>query len=336
MLASWLDGYQDRDYLLRGFSEGFLLDFSGSECPVTGSNARNTVHNKVAVETKLHSELECGRYAGPFDRPPPFDNIKCTPLALREKSTPGTWRLTHNLSFPYDETSTNAGIPSEKASVKYANIGDAIVIIQILKRRGGRRVFMAKCDIAEAFRNLPLHPSQYHLVGFMWLLKYYYDRCLPMGASSSCRIFERFSDALKWILETKFNCPFVVKILDDFFFLADSYDACLNALDSFRALCRDIGLPLAPAKTVLPCERIEFLGIELDSANMVAVIPEDQIDRYEADTRDLLVREKATLRELIGKLNFATSIVNVGRPFLRRLYDATAGVAKPFYKVRLL
>ena len=47
-----------------------------------------------------------------------------------------------------------------------------------------------------------------------------------MGCSSSCRIFEHFSDALKWILETKFGLREVVKVLDDFLFLHIDGNSC--------------------------------------------------------------------------------------------------------------
>jgi hypothetical protein len=63
---------------------------------------------------------------------------------------------------------------------------------------------MAKCDIEDAFRLVPIHPTDYHLLGFTWNNLYYYDRCLPMGASSSCQIFESFSSSLHWIMENKY------------------------------------------------------------------------------------------------------------------------------------
>ena len=51
---------------------------------------------------------------------------------------------------------------------------------------------MAKMDIEDGFRNIPVHPCDYHLLGFQWEGQFYYDKCLPLGASSSCKIFETF------------------------------------------------------------------------------------------------------------------------------------------------
>ncbi len=75
---------------------------------------------------------------------------------------------------------------------------------------------MAKLDIKGAFRIVPLHPCQYHLMGFKCENKYYYDKNLAMGLSSSCQIFETISEAVVFILNTKYTVIDVVKIHDDF------------------------------------------------------------------------------------------------------------------------
>jgi hypothetical protein len=67
----------------------------------------------------------------------------------------------------------------------------------------GRDSYLGKTDVEDAFRNFDIHPSDYHLLGFTWNGFYYYDKCLPMGASSSCQVFEKCSCALQWIMETK-------------------------------------------------------------------------------------------------------------------------------------
>ena len=69
---------------------------------------------------------------------------------------------------------------------------------------------------------------------------------------------------------------------------------------------------------------------------MLAQLPVDKLESYSSSVEELLQKDKVQLRELqsvIGKLQFATTIIKVGRPFLRRLYDLTCHVAKPFYMV---
>ena len=230
--------------------------------------------------------------------------------------------MIHNLSYPYDKSSVNANIPTECSTVKYETIGNAIQIIQ----QCSPNAFMAKTDIADAFRLIPLHPSQYHLTGFSWRNKIYYDLCLPMGASSSCRIFERFSNALKFILIHRFQIVNVTKILDDFLFVSSSKLTCQRYLDIFIDLCQTINIPLAKHKTVAPTNEIIFLGIQINSTKMIAQLPEDKLHNYKLAVEKFYDRKKFSLKEfqsMIGKLQFATCVIPVGRCFLRRLYNAT-------------
>ena len=62
---------------------------------------------------------------------------------------------------------------------------------------------MARTDIESAFRIVPLAENQYPLVGFVWKVKFYYDRCMVMGAVSSCKTFEEVSSTLEWIARNK-------------------------------------------------------------------------------------------------------------------------------------
>lgn len=69
---------------------------------------------------------------------------------------------------------------------------------------------------------------------------------------------------------------------------------------------------------------------------MMVQLPEDKLVRYRSDVQAALKVNKMFLRDLqslIGKLQFATTVVKVGKAFLRRLYDLTVGATRPFDKV---
>ena len=324
--------HPDAQYLSDGFSKGFLLHFDGEESSFTAHNSFSAKANPQVVRNKINQELALNRIAGPFEHPP-FPHFKSSPLALREKQQPGKFRLLHNLSYPYDSTAVNSNISKEHSTVKYQTLRDAISLIL----KNSPQAYIAKSDIADAFRLIPLHPSQYHLTGFFFE-GFYYDRCLPMGCSSSCQIFETFSSAIKWVLQTKLAVPNVVKVLDDFFFVGKTEADCRHALDQFTKLCSELGVPLAPHKTVGPTTSLTFLGVELDSFEMQARLPLEKLQTYTRDLQELLTHKKVTLRNLkstIGKLEFSTAVIPSGKPFLRRLHDLTIGVSKPFYFVRL-
>ena len=333
VLSELLRGYPKAEYIIHGFTHGFLLDFEGEDSPLSSRNSHTVAEQKDIVSEKISKERALGRIAGPFQSPP-FEHFKSSPLSLRPKKEAGKYRLLHNLSYPYNETSVNFNIPRDKATVNYARLDDAIKIIQNF----GPGTFLAKSDIADAFRIIPLHPSQYHLTGFKFNDLYYYDKCLPMGCSSSCRIFEHFSDALKWILETKFGLREVVKVLDDFLFLHIDGNSCSKSLNTFLAMCERVGVPTAPHKTEGPAQIMCFLGVRLDTEQMWAELPGDKLLEYASQVHRISQRTKITLRELksvIGRLQFATVVVPHGRAFLRRLHDLTMGVKKPFYFIRI-
>ena len=106
----------------------------------------------------------------------------------------------------------NDTIPKEFSSLSYASLDDAILLIKAT----GKGAFLAKTDIEAAFCLVPIHPSEYYLLGFKWDGKYYFDKCLPMGASSSCKIFEGLSTALEWVAVNKLGIDKIVHILDVF------------------------------------------------------------------------------------------------------------------------
>ena len=85
---------------------------------------------------------------------------------------------------------------------------------------------MAKADIRDAFRFIPLAPTDYELTGFTLQAKLYYERCLPRMASSACTIFEKLLDALVFILKNNFHVKHISKVLDEFLFIGDRPTAC--------------------------------------------------------------------------------------------------------------
>jgi hypothetical protein len=157
--------------------------------------------------------------------------------------------------------SINDGISSEHTAVCYSRVDDAISMIKKLCKG----CFLAKTDIKNAFRIIPICPQDYDLLGIFWQGKFYYDRAMPMGCASSCRTFETFSTALQWVAQKHLNIAHLVHILDDYLMAASSYDQCCTDLKNFLSLCEYLGVPIAQEKTVGPRTTLTFAGIELDT-----------------------------------------------------------------------
>ena len=317
---------------MKGFREGFPVHYAGSRFSCDSPNLKFALQNPAAVDAKLCKELESHRLAGPFTSPP-FSVFRVSPLGLVPKKTEGEFRLIHHLSFPKG-TSLNDGIPPEHTSVSYATVEDAIRFIKTV----GPGCFLAKTDIKNAFRIIPIRPEDYNLLGMCWQGLYYFDRCMPMGCSSSCKTFELFSTAIEWVAQHKLHIECILHLLDDFLIVSPTEDLCKRQLELFLMCCNYLGIPMAPEKTLGPSTTITFAGIELDSVEMEARLPQNKLDKCKELISEFLKRRKVTLKEiqsLTGLLNFACAVVVPGRAFLRRLIDLTLGIRSPHFFIRI-
>ena len=328
-------GYENgkRDDLINGFENGFNIGFKGPVNQIIARNHPSIFANADAVDSHVRTELSKGRIAGPFTHPP-FPSFICSPIALIPKKEPGKFRLIHDLSYPKGK-GVNAFIDRSDSAVSYESLDTFIKLVM----SAGRNALMAKTDIEEAFRIIPVSPENYPLLGLQWKNKFYFDKCLTMGAASSCKIFESFSVALQWIMRKKLSVKNVSHILDDFLFVGHSDSReCHVSLSKFISLCNDLGVPIKHSKTVPPATTIIAHGFEIDSKKMEFRLPDEKLQKGRLILKKLCLRKKVTLKELqsaIGFLQFSCKAIAPGRTFLRRLIDLTIGVTKPSHRIRL-
>ena len=335
-LSAWLTDY-DRDiseHLIEGFTHGFHIPSSILAIPPTDyTNHRSAMEHPHTISAKLQQELFLNRISGPFDHPP-FKNFITSPLGLVPKKATHEFRLIHDLSFPKN-ASVNSHISPSFTAVQYQDLDHCIAIITAL----GRNSLIAKADLKDAFRIIPINSADHRLLGFQWEGKYYYDRCLPMGCSVSCQLFESLATAVHWILQNKLSVQFISHILDDFImFGPPSSKICENSLKTFFLLAESINIPVKHSKTVQPTTRAILHGIEVDTVSMSMCLPADKLVEARQKVATMLNRKKAPLldfQSLLGTLNFACRVIVPGRAFLRRLYDLTKGVSSKQHWIRL-
>ena len=66
--------------------------------------------------------------------------------------------------------------------------------------RCGRGALMAKTDLKSAYRHVPVHPADQHLLGIEWNGTTYLDRALPFGLRSAPKLFTAVADGVSWAL----------------------------------------------------------------------------------------------------------------------------------------
>ena len=133
-------------------------------------------------------------------------------------------------------------------------------------------------DLKSAFRLLPVYPGDSDLLGYKIEEQFYIDKCIPMECSVSYATFERFSTFLHWVIENKSGSKNNDHYLDDFLFCGEKgTNECSNLMLQFEKNCSEIGVPIANEKTEGPSTIIEYLGLTIDTVNMLMKIPEKKV-----------------------------------------------------------
>ena len=335
VLESELSQHPNRNFvinLVNGLRYGTPVGYTGPEKSRVSRNLISATQHPEVVSTNLTKEINLGRVAGPFDVPP-LPNLQCHPVGVVPKKHSTDWRTIYHLSYPEGD-SINDYIPKDPYSLQYVRVDDAIRIIKSL----GPGSFMAKTDLKSAFRLIPVHPGNWHLLGIYWQSQYYVDLYLPFGLRSAPYLFNQLSDALEWILINNYHLRNVIHILDDFFIAEASRQQCLSSFSTLLRFFMSVRAPVVASKTLGPSQVLEFMGIELDSTRMEARLPEDKLLRTRALLNSFNGRRSVRLLELqslIGTLQFACKAVVPGRTFLQRMIDLTRGVHNRFHHIRL-
>ena len=324
-LSEALSGHPNRcfvKYLLTGLREGFM---AGVECVPTVTQVCNNLQSALrepdVVDALLAKETGKGYLLGPF---PVF---RVSPIGVATRKYSGEKRLIVDLSAPHNTQvpSINSLIPPEPFSLYYTDIEHSIRLI----KQAGVGAWLGKADITDAFKVMPLHPSQWHLFGIKWRSQMYFYARLAFGCRSSPRIFDTLSEALCWVLLNVHRLPFVLHLLDDFLVVDFPFSPPARCISVVKATFGHLGVPLSEEKTQGPLTSIEFLGIQLDSLLMRASLPAEKLVRVRAVLASAAVSVSMTKRDLLsllGHLNFAMRIIPHGRSFVSRLLSVAKSV----------
>ncbi len=196
------------------------------------------------------------------------------------------------------------------------------VVHQIMKL--GQGAYLAKMDVKQAYRNVPVHPTDSLLLGMRWEDKVYVDRTLPFGLRSAPLIFSALADALQWMMEQR-GASWVRHYVDDFVTVGPPASlACGHNMEIMQETCERAGMPIEPDKNEGPAQVITFLGLELDTNYLEIRLPSEKLTRLKAllsAWRGRKACKKRELLSLVGLLTHAGRAVKPGRSYVRRLIE---------------
>ena len=365
-------GYPKRevaDMLIEGFSKGFSLRCTAPPQPHREpKNLKSLQLNPEAAAAKIAKEVGLGRFGGPWPNPP-FKDLVVTPVGLVEKKSKGQYRLIHHLSYPKNGDSINSSIDKQYTHVKYISFDSAIEMVQ----KAGPSAVLQKDDVISAFSLLPLSPQDFRFTGFKFQSSYYIEKMMPMGASISCATWDAFSALIHWRVMFEYNNGYdmpsghkdtkiicgptrdgtmpilsagstaakagVVFYCDDWLFCGpQATNECQKITAIFWKICAQLGVPLAPEKSVGPCTCIEFLGLTIDSVKGVVRVPEDKVEDALAKLNHILLSRKVTrgfLESIVGSLTFLARAIVPARAFITHMRVLAYSVPETHHHVRV-
>ena len=265
--------YEDNvicDYLEFGWPVAYVRD----SLPVTQwRNHRGALLYPGAIDRYLRTERSCGAVLGPFSSNPFASDVVLSPLNSVPKGEFDR-RIIVDLSWPIGSF-VNDGIPLKQYlgvdfNLVYPTVDD--IAASILHNGPGCLLF--KRDLKRAYRQFPVDPGDYHLLGYSWRGQLYFDTVLPMGLRSAAMACQRVTNAVRYICASQGHS--VVNYLDDFAGIAHS-DIALAAYNFLGDLLRTLHLEESEHKAEPPSTNMTILGVRFDTVSMTMSVTAERL-----------------------------------------------------------
>ena len=230
-----------------------------------------------------------------------------SPIFLRPKPD-GSHRVIFNLKSLYD-------------SVVYQHFKlDTLEKAIQLVRPG---CYMASLDLKDAYYSVPIALEQQRYLKFLWRGVLYQFQCLPMGLTSSPRLFTKLLKPVFGHLRAQCGIS-CTGYIDDSLHLGETVQECMTNILTAVQLFISLGFHIHPEKSVIvPSQSIEYLGFVLSSVTMTVKLTDAKISKYVKLCKGFLtVNKKHKIRDvasLIGKLTSTFPGVQYGPLHYRHL-----------------
>ena len=297
---------------------GFPLDI----CPHADltcdfSNHKSATLFPSHVNTYLQEEKDFKAIYGPFTEKP-FENLHCSPFITREKPDSENRRVIVDLSWPRGNSVNDFVNSDEYMGTKFMLTFPSIDDITAQIIRLGHGCLLYKVDISRAFRHIKMDPSDYDKLGLNWD-GFYFDSCLPFGFKHGSKIFQRTSDAVRYIMKNKNHD--IINYIDDLigFGLPSTVH---KSYEDLCALLEKLGLTISDKKLVPPSTVVTCLGVQIDTIKGTISVPPEKLQKiiqmcFTWENKKTV--RKRDLQSLLGSLMHITKCVKSSRPFLNRM-----------------
>ena len=181
--------------------------------------------------------------------------------------------------------------------------------------------WLTKIDLKDAYFTIPICESHRKYLRFRAGQRAFQFTCLPFGLSSAPWIFTKTMRPVAAKLR-ELGIRLVI-YLDDILVIANSQDQATDHTSTLIYTLENLGFIVHPEKSMTqPTQRVEFLGMIIDSRSMELQVPGQKIKSIRSDARKILHSRRASTREtsrLIGKMTSVAQAIPPAPLFYRTL-----------------
>ncbi|KAK3726496.1 hypothetical protein QZH41_003891 [Actinostola sp. cb2023] len=203
------------------------------------------------------------------------------------------------------------------------------------RRRGAHGALIYKRDLRRAYRQFPVDPFDYPLLGYRWNDELYFDVVLPMGLRSAAMACQRITNAVCFICRSERHG--IISYLDDFIGVSEPASAW-KSFNYCGSILEELGLEESLNKVCEPATVVTCLGVQFDTTQMTMSVTPQRLAEIEALLVSWLTKKTATkadLQSLVGKLSFVSKCVRQSRLFLSRILAVLCTLKRNHHRTRL-
>eukprot|EP00794_Sanderia_malayensis_P002379 gene2379-2742_t len=183
--------------------------------------------------------------------------------------------------------------------------------------------YMTSLDLKNAYYSIPIAKEHQKYLKFIWNNQLYTFTCLPMGLSSSPRIFTKLMKPIFATLRSNFG-HICISYIDDSLYFGETYEDCEKATLAAARMLISLGFTIHPGKSaVKPTQCIEYLGFSLNSVLMTVELTDQKATKiYELCKQFYNKNKMFTIRQvssLIGSLTSSLPGVEFGQLHYRHI-----------------
>ena len=326
--SAWEDeatGHPADKMILRGIKQGFSIQYAGPPImtPPATYNHQSANNFPEHIDQYVRHETAEAALSGPYNAPPFTPWFVASPIMSREKSGGDGRRVIVDLSFP------DGGINQYIAPHVFDgqdvshNLPTVTSAVSTIAASPPGDVHMAVIDLSRAYRQFPVNPLDWPLLGIYWRGAWSFDRRLPFGCRMSSFSMQSAAEFIVRALAKRQVRAHMY--LDDIIVISPTKDIAERDYKKVLTLLHQLGLAVAPRKLQPPATAVTWLGIRIDVGENQLSIPMEKLGQIKdcmAVAADRAYLTKRHLQRLIGLANHLCKVVRAARTFICRLLAA--------------